>query len=64
MAQTVTLELSDETLQRYQRGATAAHKQLAEFLAERLMDAVPPLPDDLPSPLREALQHHAEPGGR
>ena len=56
MAQTVTLGLSDETLQRYQRGATAAHKQLAECLAERLMDAVPPLPDDLPSPLREALR--------
>jgi hypothetical protein len=52
MAQTVTLQLSDETLQRYQRGATAARKLLEEFLIERLIEAVPPLADDLPSPLK------------
>src|SRR6266571_2382256 len=48
MAQTVTLHLSDETLQRYQRGATAAR--------ERLLEAVPPVAGDLPSPLQEELQ--------
>jgi hypothetical protein len=56
MAQTVTLQLSDEALQRYRRGATAAHKLLEEFLIERLMEAVPPLADDLPSPLHEELK--------
>ena len=56
MAQTVTLQLSDETLQRYRQGAAAARKRLEEFLVERLLEAVPPLPDDLPSPLHEALK--------
>ncbi len=56
MAQTVTLHLSDETLQRYQRGATAARKRLEEFLSERLLEAVPPVAGDLPSPLQEELQ--------
>ena len=50
MAQTITLELPDETLQRYRRGATAARKLLEEFLIERLVEAVPPLADNLPSP--------------
>jgi hypothetical protein len=56
MAQPVTLHLPDETLQRYRRGASAARKRLEEFLVERLLEAVPPLADDLPSPLHEALQ--------
>ena len=56
MAQTVTLHLPDETLQRYRRGATAARKPLEEFLVERLLEVVPPLADDLPSPLHEALK--------
>ena len=56
MAQTITLELPDETLQRYQQGATAARKLLEEFLVERLTDAIPPLADDLPSPLHEELK--------
>jgi hypothetical protein len=56
VVQTVTLQLSDETLQRYRRGATAAHKLLEEFLIERLMEAVPPLADDLPPPLHEELK--------
>jgi hypothetical protein len=56
MAQTVTLQLPDETLQRYRRGATAARKLLEEFLIERLMEVVPPLADDLPSPLHEELK--------
>lgn len=49
MTQTVTLQLPGETLQRYQRDAAVAHKALEEFLAERLIEAVPPLADDLPS---------------
>jgi hypothetical protein len=56
MSQAVTLQLSDEALDRYQRGATAARKPLEEFLVERLIEAVPPLADDLPSPLHEELQ--------
>ena len=56
MSQAVTLQLSDEALDRYQRGATAARKPLEEFLVERLIKAVPPLADDLPSPLHEELQ--------
>lgn len=56
MTQSVTLQLPDEALQRYQRGATVARKVLEEFLAERLVEAVPPLADDLPSPLHEELE--------
>jgi len=56
MAQTVTLQLSDETLQRYRQGAAVARKRLEEFLVERLMEAVPPLADELPSPLHEELK--------
>lgn len=56
MAQTVTLHVPDEMLQRYQRGATAARKRLEEFLVERLMEAVPPLADDLPSPWHDGLK--------
>jgi uncharacterized protein YbaA (DUF1428 family) len=56
MAQTVTLQLPDEILQRYRRGATAAHKLLEEFLSERLVEAVLPLADDLPSPVQEELK--------
>ena len=56
MTQTVTLQLPGETLQRYRQGAAIAHKALEEFLAERLVEAVPPLADDLPSPLNEELK--------
>lgn len=56
MAQMVTLQLPDETLQRYQRGATAARKLLEEFLVERLIEAVPPLANDLPSLLHKELE--------
>lgn len=56
MGQMVTLQLPDETLQRYQRGAAAARKALEEFLVDRLAEAVPPLADDLPSPLQEELK--------
>lgn len=56
MAQTVTLHLPDEMLRRYQQGASAARKQLEEFLVERLLEAVPPLAADVPSPLGEELR--------
>jgi len=52
----VTLQLSDETRQRCQRGATAARKLLEEFLVECLMEVVPPLADALPSSLYEELK--------
>jgi len=56
MAQTVTLQLPDEMLQRCQRGATAARKLLEEFLVDRLMEALLPSADAMPSPLREELR--------
>lgn len=43
MATTVTLELTDEMLQRYQQGAAAARKRLETFMVERLDEAVPPI---------------------
>lgn len=55
-AQTITLDLPDEPFVRYRQGATAAHKRLEEFLIERLVEAVPPLADDLPSPVHEELK--------
>lgn len=56
MTQTVTLQLPSETLQRYRRSAAIARKGLEEFLVERLVEAVPPLADDLPPPLHEDLK--------
>jgi hypothetical protein len=56
MSQSIKLELPDDTVRRYRRGARAAHKSLTEFVAERLRDAAPPIADDLPSPLREELE--------
>ncbi len=56
MTQTITLELSDEMLERYQRGAAIAHRSLDEFLKERLSEALPPLADDLPAPLDKELK--------
>ncbi|MBI3362218.1 MAG: hypothetical protein HY023_14030 [Chloroflexi bacterium] len=56
MSQTVVLQLPEEMLQRYRRGARVARKGLEDFLIERLEEASPPLADDLPSPLREELK--------
>ena len=41
MSQSITLDLADETLQRYQRGAAAAQKSTAEFIADRLTESAP-----------------------
>ncbi|MFQ5342869.1 MAG: hypothetical protein ACE5F6_15125 [Anaerolineae bacterium] len=56
MAQTVTLQLPDKTLERYQRGAAAARKVLEEFIAERLEEAAPPSIEGLPFPLSEEMK--------
>jgi len=56
MLQKVTLQLPEKTLQSYRQGAVASRKGLEEFLAERLVEAVPPLANDLSSPLREKLR--------
>lgn len=41
MPQTLTLQLPDETIQRYQQGAMAAHKRLEDFIVERLIETTP-----------------------
>lgn len=43
MSQTVTLELPEEMLLRYQQGAAAARKSLERFIVDRLGEAIPPL---------------------
>ena len=60
MSQTISLQLPDETLQRYRRGAHAARKLLEDFLVERLSEALPPLAEDLPSPFHEELKRLEE----
>lgn len=67
MAESVTVQLSEEVLHRFRRGAGAAGKPLEEFLADRLMDAVPPLPENISPELRQeldALEHLDEPALR
>ncbi len=41
MPQTLTLQLPDETIQRYQQSASAAHKRLEDFIVERLIETTP-----------------------
>lgn len=55
MAESVIVQLPRETLQRFQRGAGAAGKSLEDFLADRLMDAIPNLPEDVPPSVRAEL---------
>lgn len=55
MTQVVTLQLPDEVVHRYRRGANAANKKFEEFLLERLEEAAPPPTDGLPRFLQEAL---------
>lgn len=55
MSRTVELQLPDETLQRYERGAAAARKELADFMVERLEEVAPPSTEDLPAPLSHEL---------
>lgn len=42
MSQTVVLDLPEETLARYRKGAEAARKPLEEFLVDRLKETAPP----------------------
>ena len=55
MPESVTVRLPTETLRRFRRGAGAARKPLEEFLADRLMDAVPSLPEKVSPALRKEL---------
>jgi hypothetical protein len=56
MVQTVTLQLTDEMLRRFHRGATIAHKPLEQFITERLLESVPPPVDELSPQLRAELE--------
>jgi hypothetical protein len=55
MPNTITVELPDETLLRYQQGASATRKNLEAFIVDRLVEAVPPLAADLPTPIKSEL---------
>lgn len=60
MATSVTVPLPQEALQRLRRGAGAAGKSLEQFVVDRLLEAVPPLPDEVPTSLKtelEAMEH-------
>jgi len=56
VGRTISLELPEETLERYRQGAVAAHKVLEAFLVDRLEEVAPPVAEELPSPLREELR--------
>ena len=56
MLQTVTLQLSDEMVRRFRRGATVARKSFEQFITERLLESVPPLADELPAAVRTELE--------
>ncbi len=51
MSSSVTLELPDEMLFRYQHGAVAARKNLETFMVERLGKVAPPLVDEPYAPI-------------
>jgi hypothetical protein len=55
MPESVTVRLPREALQRFRRGAGAAGKPLEEFLADRLLETVPSLPENLAPALRAEL---------
>ena len=55
MTQTILLQLPDDKLQRYQRGAYAAKKRLEEFIVERLDEAIPSIAESPSSSVQEAL---------
>ena len=59
MAETITLQLPEETLERYRRGAALARKPLEDFLVDRLVYVAPPPLGDLPAPMQEELQELA-----
>lgn len=56
MGETITLELPEETLERYRRGAALASKGLEEFLTDRIVTTAPPFLDDLSPSTREEMR--------
>jgi hypothetical protein len=56
MLQTITLQLPDEMVRRFRRGAAVAHKPFDQFLTERLLEAVPPMADELAPAVRAELE--------
>jgi len=56
MLQTVTLQLSDDVVRRFRRGAAVARKPFEQFLTERLLESVPPLTDELTPAVRAELE--------
>ena len=59
MGETITLELPEETVERYRRSAELAHRPLEEFLVDRLVYVAPPPTGDLPEPMRSELRELA-----
>lgn len=55
MAQTITVQVPDNILQRYQKGADAARKLLEDFIAERLEEAIPAIEETEESVLQREL---------
>lgn len=62
MGETITLELPEETLERYRRSAELEQRRLEDFVAERLISVAPPPVGDLPEPMREELRELARLG--
>lgn len=56
MAESVTLYLPEDMLERYRHSAEVAGKHLDEFLVDRLAEVVPPGTDDLPDSLGDELK--------
>ncbi len=56
MAESVTLYLPEDMLERYRHSAAVSGKHLDEFLVDRLAEAVPPVADDLPNFLADELK--------
>ena len=56
MSETVTLQLPEETIERYRRGAAMSRKPLEGFLAERIVAGAPPLLEDVPPSLQEEVR--------
>jgi hypothetical protein len=54
--QTLTLQLPEDILQHYQRGAMAARKPLEDFITDRLVETPLPLNTTLPAPVEAKLK--------
>lgn len=56
MSESISLSLPDEALEGFRRSAAAAGKPLEQFLAERLVEAVPAISEKLPESLQSELR--------